>query len=372
MKVCIIGTTWPYRGGLAAMNERLAQEFVAMGHEVEIYTFTLQYPNIVFPGKSQYDDREKPPFSIKRAISSINPLTWWTAGREIQRKKPDLVVIKYWIPFMAPCFGSILRLIGRNKHTRVVSILDNLIPHERHLFDTVLNRYFVNSVDGFVALSQSVLDDINAFDRQKPRKFSPHPVYDSFGSVEEKVAARKRLGLKEDGKYLLFFGFIRDYKGLDLLLEAMAEERIKGTDIRLMVAGEFYSNEEKYMSMIDRLGIREKLELFTQFIPDDEIAHYFNAADCIVQPYKTATQSGVTQIAYHFEKPMIVTNVGGLPEIVPHGKVGFVAETNPASIAECIEELYSGDLKRFTPYIQEKKKEYSWETMVNNILNLLR
>jgi D-inositol-3-phosphate glycosyltransferase len=371
VKVCILGTAWPYRGGLTAMNERLAQEFVAEGHEVEIITFTLQYPSIFFPGKSQFDDRPKPPFQIKRMLNSINPFSWWRVGRYLKKSQPDLIVVKYWIPFMAPAFGTVLRIAKKNGKTKVVSLLDNIIPHEKRLFDFQLSSYFVKAVDGFITLSKSVLEDLGQFDKSKPRKFSPHPVYDHFGSVASKTDARHKLGLKQDGKYLLFFGFIRDYKGLDLLLKAMSDTRIREAGIRLIVAGEYYSNQEEYDQLINKLEIRDSLDLFTKFIPDNEIAHYFNAADCVVQPYKTATQSGVTQIAYHFEKPMIVTNVGGLPEIVPHGEVGFVTHVDPLSIANHIIEFYRGDVNRFATKIKEKQKEYSWTTMLNNVLSLV-
>lgn len=369
--ICIIGTAWPFRGGLSAMNERLAEAFEQNGYEVEIITFTVQYPSVLFPGKTQMDDRPKPKLRISRELNSINPLSWLKVGMAIKNKKPDLVVIKYWMAFMAPCFGTVLRLIKQNRHSRVVSILDNLIPHERHLFDTVLNRYFVSPVDGFIALSQSVLNDVAAFDPDKPRKLSPHPVYDSFGSILPKVDARKILHLDPDGKYLLFFGFIRDYKGLDLLIEAMADARIGQSNIKLIIAGEYYANEEKYSDLIQKHGVQSRLVLHTKFIPDHEIGHYFNACDCVVQPYKTATQSGVTQIAYHFQKPMIVTNVGGLPEIVPHEKVGLVCEVKPESIADAILNFFSGDPERYRGEIALKAKAYSWDTMVNNVLSLV-
>lgn len=342
-----------------------------MGYEVEIITFTLQYPQLLFPGKSQYDDRPKPSLPITRMINSINPFNWWLVGNRLRKKAPDLIVIKYWLPFMALCFGTILRLVKQNGKTKVVSILDNLIPHEKRPFDMALSRYFVNTVDGFIALSKSVLSDISVFDHGKPRMFSPHPIYDAFGNVGDKAEAQLKLGLRAGEKYLLFFGFIRDYKGLDLLLEAMSDQRIRAQGIRLIVAGEFYANEEKYNQLIDRLGVRDQLELFTHFIPDSEIGHYFNACDCVVQPYKTATQSGVTQIAYHFEKPMIVTNVGGLPEIVPHGEVGLVCEVDPTAIADSILEFYAADIDRFTTAIKLRQKEYSWETMINNVLTLV-
>lgn len=353
------------------MNERLAQEFQTMGYEVEIITFTLQYPRLLFPGKSQYDDRAQPSLKITRMINSINPFNWVLVGNRLKKDAPDLIVIKYWLPFMALCFGTILRLAKRNGKTHVVAILDNLIPHERRPFDMLLSRYFVKAVDGFIALSKSVLNDINVFDTNKPRMYSPHPIYDAFGSIGDKTAAQLKLGLKPGEKYLLFFGFIRDYKGLDLLLEAMSDPRIHEQGIRLIVAGEYYANEEKYKQIINRLQVRSRLELFTHFIPDSEIGHYFNACDCVVQPYKTATQSGVTQIAYHFEKPMIVTNVGGLPEIVPHGEVGLVCEVDPRAIADAILEFYSGDINRFAQAIKLRQREYSWETMINNVLTLV-
>mgnify|MGYP001048220508 CR=1 FL=1 len=371
MKVCILGTAWPYRGGLTAMNERLAKEFVDQGHEVEIVTFTMQYPSIFFPGKSQFDDRSQPDLKIKRMLSSVNPLTWIRVGNYLRTSSPDLIIVKYWIPFMAPAFGTVLRRAKKNTSIKVVSILDNIIPHEKRPFDFSLSNYFVKSVDGFITLSKSVLQDLEQFDMLKPRKFSPHPVYDSFGSIEAKQDARRRLGLDPGGKFILFFGFIRDYKGLDLLLKAMAEAKVRDSDIRLIVAGEYYSNQEEYHSLIESLKIEDKLDLFTSFIPDNEIAHYFNAADCVVQPYKTATQSGVTQIAYHFEKPMIVTNVGGLPEIVPDGEVGYVCEVDPASIASSILEFYEDDVDRFSSNIKAKQKEYSWGTMLENVLSLV-
>jgi D-inositol-3-phosphate glycosyltransferase len=353
------------------MNERLAKEFVDQGHEVEIITFTLQYPSMFFPGKSQFDDRPKPDFKIKRMLSSINPLSWIRVGNYLRNSGPDLVVVKYWMPFMALAFGTALRRAKKNASISVVSILDNIIPHEKRPFDFSLSNYFVKSVDGFITLSKSVLQDLEQFDKIKPRKFSPHPVYDSFGSIETKNDARQRLGLEPDGKFILFFGFIRDYKGLDLLMKAMADKRMQDAEIQLIVAGEYYSNQDEYQSLIKALNIEDKLRLFTTFIPDNEIAHYFNAADCVVQPYKTATQSGVTQIAYHFEKPMIVTNVGGLPEIVPDGEVGYVCEVDPASIASSILKFYAGDVDRFAANIKEKQKEYSWATMLKNVLSLV-
>ncbi|GAB4378181.1 MAG: glycosyltransferase family 4 protein [Salibacteraceae bacterium] len=351
------------------MNERLARAFMDEGHQVRIVTFTLQYPDVLFPGKSQTDDRPKPPFVIERCINSINPFNWIRVGMAIRRMKPDLIVVKYWIPFMAPCFGTILRLARSNKHTRAIAILDNLIPHEKRPFDRAFTRYFVDAVDGFVALSRSVLNDIDLFDKSRPRLFNPHPVYDHFGEPLEPATARKELQLNPSGKYILFFGFIRDYKGLDLLLKAMPLIQTEG--VKLIIAGEFYNNEKNYQKLIDELGVRDRVVLHTSFIPDERVRYYFSAADVVVQPYKTATQSGVTQIAYHFEKPMIVTNVGGLPEMVPHQKAGFVCDADPGAIARAIDDFYQCDPGSFVPTLRAKQVEYSWKTMVNNILGLV-
>ncbi len=371
MKIIILGSAWPYRGGLAAFNERLAYEYRQRGDEVEIYTFKLQYPSFLFPGKTQYSDEPAPKgLTIVRKVNSINPLNWLRVGREIARKRPDLLITKYWLPFMAPCLGTIERRVRRNRHTRIVSILDNIIPHEHRPGDRLFSRYFVSSTDSFVAMSRSVLEDLNLFDTKKPRRFCPHPLYDHYGETLPKTEARRLLNLDPDGRYILFFGFIRSYKGLDLLLDAMADRRIKELGIRLIVAGEFYGDPKPYMEQIERLGIGESVVLCTDFIPDSEVNRYFCACDLVAQPYKSATQSGVTQIAFHFEKPMLVTNVGGLAEIVPDGKIGYVVEPDAQQIADAVARYYDEKSEAaFTAAVGEEKKKYSWEKMVEAIGN---
>jgi glycosyltransferase involved in cell wall biosynthesis len=370
LKITIIGTAYPYKGGLASFNERMAQALQEQGHQVDIITFTLQYPNFLFPGKTQYSSEPAPSgVSIRRAIHAVNPLNWIKVGRTLKAARPDLIIIKYWLPFMGPCFGTILRIAKSNKYTKVLSVLDNVIPHEKRPGDVAFTRYFLRPVDAFVSMSQEVLRDLRSFTQTKPAVFSPHPVYDNYGDVLPQADARKRLGLSPDGKYLLFFGFIRKYKGLDILLEAMADERIRAANIRLIVAGEYYGDKDYYESLIDQLGIRSQLSLFTDFIPNSEVKYYFSAADAVVQPYRTATQSGISQIAYHFEKPMIVTNVGGLPEIVPHGKVGFVTEVNSHAIAQAILDLYTNEgLAAFASGIREEKRKYSWNYFIQQLL----
>ena len=335
MRIALLGTAHPLRGGIAASNERLAQELVQQGHDVVMYSFSLQYPSFLFPGTSQFKDSPAPDgLVIKSVINSINPLNWLSVGKSINQKKYDLVIVRYWMPFMAPAFGTILRLARRNGHTRVVCVADNIIPHERRKGDALLTKYFIKPVDAFVTMSRDVLKDLQTF-TDKPAFFSPHPIYDIYEGAVSKEDACKKLQIDPAKKYILFFGFIRAYKGLDWLLEAMADERIKQAGIELIVAGEYYDKalEAQNNKIIADNGLKNMVHLFTEFIPDSDVRYFFSAADLVVQPYKHATQSGITQIAYHFEKPMVVTNVGGLAEVVPDGKVGFLAEPDAASIA---------------------------------------
>lgn len=368
-RIVIVGTAYPYRGGLAVYNERLAREFQREGYEVIVYTFTLQYPNFLFPGKTQYSTSAAPEdLHIVRKVNSVNPFNWLRVGREICKLAPELVVIKFWLPFMAPCLGTIARMARRNKVTRVVSILDNVIPHEHRIGDRLFARYFIGSVDGFVAMSQSVLADAEVFDKQKPKVFSPHPLYDNFGQHVSREEALRYLKLDASKRYILFFGLIRDYKGLDWLLKAFADKRLDGTDIRLIVAGEFYNNAEQYEEIERELGLQERIIWHREFVPDEEVRYFFSAADLIAQPYKSATQSGVTQIAYHFERPMLVTDVGGLAEIVPHGKVGYVVKPEVEAIADALAEWAASDKETsFSQGLKEEKRKYSWEKMTEAV-----
>ena len=373
MKITILGTAYPYRGGLTAFNERLAKEFMAEGHEVKIETFTLQYPNFLFPGKTQYSTEAAPAdLYIERSVNSVNPFNWWSVGRKIAKDAPDLLIIKFWLPFMAPCFGTIARLVRRNGKTKVVSILDNIIPHEKRLADRLLSNYFASSVDAFVAMSKSVLNDLSLFDKQKPRAFCAHPLYDNFGAQKSREEACAELNLDPSVTYLLFFGFIRDYKGLDILLEAMSDARIRQKNVKLIVAGEFYGNSDKYFELERQLNLKGAVLWHNDFIADSQVSSYFAVSDMVVQPYKSATQSGVTQIAYHFEKPMLVTNVGGLAEIVPNGKVGYVVEPNATAVADALCDFYEGDRTQlFTENVKEEKKKYAWSRMTGTIKSLV-
>ncbi len=369
MNIIIIGTAYPYRGGLSAFNERIANEYQNAGHDVEIYTFTHQYPNFLFPGKTQYSTEPAPEgLNIVRKVHSYNPFNWIKVGREIRRKRPDLVLIKFWLPFMSPCFGTIARIIRKNGHTRIVSILDNVIPHEHRIGDKMFVRYFIRPVDGFVAMSKSVLSELRLFTADKPAEFCPHPLYDHYGKRLERDEALQLLNLDPNCRYVLFFGFIRTYKGLDLLLEAFADQWLRQSNVKLIVAGEFYGDPAPYMQQIETLGIADKVVLCTDFIPDSEVNRYFSAADIVAQPYKTATQSGVTQIAFHFGKAMLVTNVGGLAEIVPDGKIGYVVEPDKEQIAKTLRRFFEENrMTEFETNIVEEKQKYSWSRFTQAI-----
>lgn len=372
MKVIIAGSAHPLRGGLASYNERLASEFKKQKNEVSIETFSLQYPKILFPGKTQYSNSPAPEdLQINQSINSINPLNWIKVGLKIKKQKPDLLIFKFWLPFMGPCFGTIARIAKRNRYTKVITIIDNLIPHEKRPGDRLLTNYYIKSSDGFIAMSKSVFEDINCFDKKKPRCLSPHPIFDNFGEKIPKSKALENLGLSNEFKYILFFGFIRDYKGLDLLLDAFADERFRRLPVKLIVAGEFYTDGQKYLTMIEEKGLKEYIILRNDFIPNEEVANYFCACDIVAQPYKTATQSGVTQIGFHFEKPMLVTNVGGLSEIITNGKIGYVTQPDKKEIANALIDFFSSNLiDTFEKNIVEEKKKYSWEEMYKNIIKL--
>lgn len=365
MRIAILGTAHPLRGGLAAFNERLAYQLQEQGHEVVIYSFSLQYPSFLFPGKTQFTDEPAPKgLNIKTVVNSVNPLNWISVGRQMNKQNYDLIVVKYWLPFMGAAFGSILRLAKANKHTRVLCVVDNIIPHEKRPGDTQLTNYFVGAIDAFVTMSKDVLKDVKTF-TSKPAFFTPHPVYDSYNEAVSKQDACSKLQLDSNTKYILFFGFIREYKGLDLLLEAMADQRIREAGIHLLAAGEYYNKtvEANNNAIIEKHGLQQVVHLKTDFIPNSEVRYYFSAADLVVQPYKHATQSGITQIAFHFEKPMVVTNVGGLAEVVPDGKVGFIAEPNPTAIADAILKFYTpGSLPDMQTHIKNEKKKYTWDT----------
>jgi len=369
--VVIIGPAHPLRGGLATFNERLARQFKQQGFDTKIFTFSLQYPGFFFPGTTQYSDAPAPAdLDIKVCINSVLPTNWLKVGMELKELKPDFIVVRYWLPVMGPCLGTILRIVKQNKHTKIVCIADNIIPHEKRKGDHLFTKYFIKPVDAFIVMSEKVMSDLKQFDNTKPVQLIQHPLYDNFGEKINKELARKNIGIEGEEKIILFFGFIRKYKGLDILLDALAliKKENSTTFFKVLVAGEFYEDRKPFDEQVARLGLEDILILRTEFIPDKEVRNYFCAADVVIQPYRNATQSGVTPLAYHFEIPMIVTNVGGLPALVPDGKVGLVAEPNATSIAKKITEYFINDENVFKGNLKEEKKKFSWKKMVDAII----
>ncbi|MEO5569372.1 MAG: glycosyltransferase [Bacteroidia bacterium] len=370
-KNIIIGPAYPYRGGIANFNDALCKAFNEEGIESSIISFTLQYPGFLFPGKTQYEKNgDAPQIKIETLINSINPVTWFRVANKIRKEKPDYIVIRYWLPFMAPCLGTIARRVKKNTGIKVIAITDNIIPHEKRTGDKALTNYFVKSCDAFITMSRSVMDDLKTFTNKK-MIFSPHPIYNIFGEKVSKQDALRKLSLNENERHILFFGFIRKYKGLDLLLEAMANEKVKAANVKLIVAGEFYDDPEYYLALIKKYRLESNVILKTEYVPKEAVKYFFCAADMIVQPYRDATQSGVTQIAYHFERPMLVTDVGGLSEIIPNNVVGYVTKVNAEEIATAISDFYNNKREaEFSKNAAVEKNKFNWDKIVKTIQSL--
>jgi D-inositol-3-phosphate glycosyltransferase len=372
MKIISAGPAYPYRGGIASFTDRLSQQFVNEGHDIEVLTFSLQYPGFLFPGKTQLTDGPAPAgINISREINSINPVNWIASGLKIKKENPDILLLRYWIPFMGPCLGTIARIARFNKHTAVICIFDNVVPHEKRPGDRFLTKYFTGSINGAIVMSQTVLEDLREFRPEIPVKLNPHPLFDNYGNITGREKALSGLNLSPDNSYLLFFGFIRAYKGLDLLIKAFSDKRLRNRKLKLIIAGEFYEDDIPYRELIRNLGLENDIIFFDHFIRDSEVSLFFGAADLVVQPYKTATQSGVTQIAYHFEKPMLVTDVGGLKEIVSDGKSGYVVKAEPEKIADSIIDFFDNNRSiSFTEGVRKEKEKFSWDKMTASILDV--
>ncbi|MBI1344479.1 MAG: glycosyltransferase [Terrimonas sp.] len=372
-KILIIGPAHPLRGGgMTTFNHRLAREFSEMGMDCSICSFSLQYPTFLFPGTTQFTDEPAPEgIRIRSLINAINPLNWVKTGRILKKERPDIVIIRYWLPFMGPALGTIARQIRKNKHSFIICIADNILPHEKRFGDKIFTRYFLKACDAFITMSEKVMDDLRIFEKEKPALLARHPLYDNFGAPVSKSQAREHLGLQETDRIILFFGFIRKYKGLDILLEAMSKIPPQ-QNIKLLVAGEFYGEKEKYLRLIDTLKIRDRLILETDFIPDREVRYYFCAADVIVQPYRNATQSGVTPLAFNYERATIVTNVGGLPALIRAEMTGLVATPDADSIAAAIERFYQLGENHFIDHLRAEKEKYSWKNLTQSLLQLAK
>ena len=371
-RITIIGPAYPLRGGLSSYNELLAAKLQKQGHQVKIITFSLQYPDFLFPGKTQYSNSLPPDnIEIEVSLNSINPINWIFLGRKIKNEKPDLVIFRFWMPFMGPSLGTLGRIIRKNKYTKIVAITDNIIPHEKRFGDRLLTSFFLQSCDAFLTMSKAVLDDLKSFNISKPAVFNPHPMYENFGDYIDKLEARKKLGLDKDGGYVLFFGFIRKYKGLDTLLRAFSDQRLKDKKLKLIIAGEYYDSPQEYLKLIEELGLKNSVVLANKYIEDSEVSLYFSAADMVAQTYKTATQSGVTQIAYYYNKPMLVTDVGGLAELVPHQKVGYVTSQDVNEITDCIFDFYENKrASEFSKNIEAERNKFTWESLIEKLFQV--
>lgn len=374
-QVIIVGPAHPLRpGGITTFNERLCKAFIQSGYQCSIWSFSLQYPSFLFPGTSQFTDTPAPHgITIRSVINSVNPFNWVKVGMQLRRSNADIIVVRYWIPLMGPCLGTILRFVSKKKGVKIICIADNVIPHESRIGDKQFTSYFVKPVDKFIVMSRQVLADLKQF-TNKPAKLIPHPLYDNFGTkitVEEARAhliEKQGLPIKQEDKLLVFFGLVRHYKGLDILLDALA--KTKDPSIKLLVAGEFYDKAQPYFDQIEQLGLKDRVIIHNQFIAEADVKYFICAADCIIQPYREATQSGVTPVAYHFEVPMIVTNVGGLPEMVPDNEVGLIAEPDANDIALKTDRFFEMGKAYFLPYLLNYKKKLSWDALVHEIADL--
>lgn len=374
MKIVIIGPGHPLRGGIAKFNQRLASAFIEAGHSCRIVSFSLQYPSFLFPGKTQFStEPANDNVPVTSEINSINPFNWIKVGNSIKKEKPDLVVVRYWLPFMGPALGTILRQIRKNKTTKIICLCDNAIPHEKRPGDRQFTNYFVKACDAFVTMSENVKEDLEQFDTIKPKEVIRHPVYDSFGTAIPKADALKILNLPEEETLFMFFGFIRKYKGLDILLEAIPHyKKLTSKPFKLIIAGEFYADETSYLNKIKALGIENDVLLHTHFIPDSQVKNYFSAADVVIQPYLNATQSGITPLCYHFDMPMIVSDVKGLTAFIQENETGHISPLDPEKMAQTMLKFTQNGKAHYLPYLKEEKKNYSWEALTNSMLKIVK
>jgi glycosyltransferase involved in cell wall biosynthesis len=370
-KVFIIGPAFPLRGGLASFDELFCEALNKEGHQCEIISYSLQYPNFLFPGSTQYHVNGTAPknITIHTLINSVNPLSWFKTASFIKKQKPDFIIFRFWIPFMGPALGTIARLV-KKQNIKVLAITDNVIPHEKRLGDKQLASYFIKGCDAFVTMSKAVMNDLEKFTNTSHKKYLLHPLYTAFGEKIPKQEARLKLHLKQDDRVILFFGLIRKYKGLDLLIEAFSLLKANPHN-KLLIAGEFYEDKQPYLDLISKYKLEEQIILLNQFIPNDDVKYYFSAADIVALPYRSATQSGVTQVSFHFEVPTLVTNVGGLGEIIPHNVAGYVVEPNPQAIATSLEDYFENNKEQsFTEGMKQEKQKYEWSIFVNEIIAL--
>lgn len=372
MKITILSPSYPFRGGIANFTDLLYSE-LNKNHETVIYNFKRLYPEILFPGKTQYETGDNINNIVSRElVDSINPINWKITGSKIKKERPDYLIIAFWLPFFGPCLGTIAGIVKKNKHTKIITVCHNIIPHEKRIGDRGLTKYLFNKTDKFVLLSSKVEQDLNTVKPGADFITLYHPVYSHFGKAVGKAEARKSLGIKDE-MTILFFGFIRKYKGLDILLKSVSllKEKI---NLRLIVAGEFYESEDRYISLINELGINDIVTLYKDFIPTNEVKYYFSASDVVVLPYRDATQSGIVQVANNFLKPVIATNVGALPEVIENNKTGVLVEKeNPEKLAEAVLNYFNDSKEEeYSNNIAEHLKRISWEKFAEELETFMK
>ncbi|MFZ5517367.1 MAG: glycosyltransferase [Candidatus Zhuqueibacterota bacterium] len=373
MKIVIIGTSYPMRGGIAHYVALLYQKFIERGHDVKIISFKRQYPSLFFPGKTQQDtSKEVVSLPSEPMLDSIGPLSWIRTFLSIYRFRPDLVIFKYWMPFFAPCYAAVSFLTRLFTRTKLVYICDNIIPHEQRLEDRLLTHLGLWNIHYFIVQSAAVKADLLKFKPGANFKEVPHPVYEIFSNPFTQEQARGKLKFGKEDNLLLFFGFVREYKGLHILLRALPSV-LKQMPVKLIIAGEFYDDSSRYLDLIKKLNLEPVVFVFDEYIPNEDVGLYYSAADVVVLPYISATQSGIIQIAYNYNKPVITTNVGGLPEVVKEGETGFIVPAeNPDALAQAIVTFYR---KRksvpFHAHIAAFKKQFSWDRMASEIESFL-
>ncbi|MDX1651343.1 MAG: glycosyltransferase [Brumimicrobium sp.] len=364
MRIAFLSTFYPYRGGIAQFNGALFRA-LEKDHDIKAFNFSLQYPSFLFPGKTQYvTDNDKPDrIETVRVLNAVNPISYQSTLKKIQQFHPDLLLIGYWLPYMAPSLGYIAGKM--QNHCEVISIVHNAIPHEKGKFDKLLSNYFFNRNSKIITLSEAVRNQIEgSYPKIRVNSF-PHPVYNHFGDKIDRSQALNQLNLPENNRYILFFGLIRDYKGLDLLLESLS---LLDKDIHLILAGEVYGSFEPYRKIMDKFSLKNRVHLFLEYIPDEEVKFFFSASECVVLPYKSGTQSGIIAISKHFNKPVVATNVGGLSEFITDEKQGVVVpEVNPSSIADGIRRMLAKNAKKET-YNSAEGDYLSWNAFANKLI----
>ena len=368
MQIALISVAPPYRGGISEQTSILVEK-LSKNHSVDVINYSRQYPDFLFPGKTQYLDSKSENYNSSRMIDSINPLTWFSTGNKLAKKNYDLVIFRFWNPFFAPALGVIAGIIKKKStYTKLMSLCDNILPHEKTPLADFLTTYLFDKLDGHVVQSSQTENELQEVVENPIYEKRLHPIYINFPKKIDKITARKKLGLSAKN-IILYFGIIRDYKGFDILLNAIAELKDSGLDFHLLAGGECYGSDEKYTQLISNLGISDYITWHNKYIPDSEVSNYFSAADVVALPYRTASQSGITQIAYSYDLPVIVTNVGGLPEIVDKGKSGFIIEPeNPGELANVLaENINTKKFDEMGSYIQSFKQKFSWEHFVDGI-----